>query len=447
MDLQPSSTIKTYSYPNGEIQRVQSVSLPDWTSLDFAKPLPNPGAFRQLCELYENFIVPRAPYLFGTVAFFSLPEDMDMPFPMETKYGTVANKLEAASIALRSYMHNSRFSPDEKGRAFIEELEKRGLFKMIKGKRPFHGRILPVSGDMGLLSSLAGSSSLVANSSFFTMDMFDLGSPYDIIGRPIGLWVKDGVCTNPPLFEREALLVRKDGSVKIERPKLSDLSLEIGGKEYIPGKNCSLYERPHIRKAPGKGYSAAIAGNKVIASVKDFRMIIPSAGFILKTKEYIPPGTEVIYHGFEDVIFGIQVGNSIVRDGVPTKEFISYFSNIRNPFKLPIPPSLYPLDFEKARAPRMALGCGKDQRPVILWAEGPGKFDDLSIKGEFSCGASLSEMTDICQDLGLVNAINLDGGGSAQMIINGKRSLLISDRHIEDNSEYERSIPIGLMAK
>ena len=442
MEIQ--SEIKIYDFGNGDKLRVQSALLPGWTSLDHVKPLPNPGAFDQVCELYEKFILPKAPYLFGTLIFFSLPEDMDMPFPFDSGKGEVSGRLEAASIALQRCIKGGKFLPGEKEQAFIEKLRERGLFRIIKGIRPLHAKILPISPEMGLLSSIKDDHDMVCNSSFFTMDMFDIGSPYDYIGRPIGLCVKNGVCTYPPLFEREALLVRKDGKIKIEKPKLSDMSFVINGKEYTPGKNAELFERPKKRKAKRKGYSIAIAGNKVIAVCKDRKMIIPSAGFILKTNEYIAPGTEVVYKGFEDVLFGIQVGNSIIKDGVPTEGFISYFSNIRNPFKLPIPPSLYPLDFEKARAPRMAIGNNKDGDPVIVWAEGPGKFDDLSKKGDWSCGASLSEMALICRDLGLINAVNLDGGGSAQMIIHGKRSLLISDRHKEDNSEYERSIPIGL---
>ena len=54
-------------------------------------------------------------------------------------------------------------------------------------------------------------------------------------------------------------------------------------------------------------------------------------------------------------------------------------------------------------------------------------------------------MAEIALDLGLVNAINLDGGGSAQILLNNKRSLRISDRNKMDNSEAERLIPQGLI--
>ena len=442
--------VRTIRYPDGEIQRVQSVTLPGWTSLEFERPLPNPGAFSQVCDLYEKFIIPKAPYLFGTLVFFSLPGDMDMPFSFETPYGTVKDRETAAAIGLRRYLKGNRFEPsDETGKRFTEELRKRGLLRILKGTRPFHGKIMCVSSELGLLSSLSAERSFVSNAGFFTMDMFDLGSPYDIIGRPVGLMVKDGVCLSPPLFGREALIVKKDGSIGIEQPQLFGMRFVIKGKTYIPGADAKLFERPQRRYTDPHGLNLMIIGNRVIAAAKNKRTVIPSAGFVLRIEEDtegIGPGDEVTYEGFEDVLFGIQAGNSAVKDGAPVDRFISYFSNICDPFKLPIPPSLYPLDYDKARAPRMALGSDAEGNPVIVWAEGPGKFDDLSqsCSGLFSCGASLSEMAAICRDLGLVSAVNLDGGGSAQILLDGRRSLLISDRHKENDTEYERSVPIGL---
>ena len=56
-------------------------------------------------------------------------------------------------------------------------------------------------------------------------------------------------------------------------------------------------------------------------------------------------------------------------------------------------------------------------------------------------------MADIAAELGLVNAVNLDGGGSAQILVRNERSLRISDRNKEDNSDAERLVPLGLVVK
>ena len=77
------------------------------------------------------------------------------------------------------------------------------------------------------------------------------------------------------------------------------------------------------------------------------------------------------------------------------------------------------------------------------WAEGAGKLRYEA--GRDSCGASLAELGEICEELGMLNAVNLDGGGSAQILMRNARSLLISDRNPTDNSEMERVVPLGLM--
>jgi exopolysaccharide biosynthesis protein len=57
-----------------------------------------------------------------------------------------------------------------------------------------------------------------------------------------------------------------------------------------------------------------------------------------------------------------------------------------------------------------------------------------------SRGASLLELARFCEEEGYVDIVNLDGGGSAQILIDGKRHLQISDRYPSDE-EAERPIP------
>ena len=56
-------------------------------------------------------------------------------------------------------------------------------------------------------------------------------------------------------------------------------------------------------------------------------------------------------------------------------------------------------------------------------------------------------MAEIAQELGLYNAVNLDGGGSAQILVNGEKVLHISDRNKVDNTDAERLIPLGLVVR
>ena len=299
----------------------------------------------------------------------------------------------------------------------------------------------------GCLTETAPEAALKVNASFFIMDRFDCATVYDHVGTPIGLNVRDGVVSRPPLYGREALLVDRDGRVSIRNLDIRDLRVEINGTVYTHGQNARIYTRPGRFRSPvGSGTSLVIIGNQVAAVAKG-SVPIPASGFVLcpRLPCQVKPDDRVTYRGLEDTAFGIQVGNSILRDGIPTDRFRSRFYNIRHLEPVPYPPSLYPMDFDHARAARIALGADRDGKPMLLWAEGAAKFGH--IPGSGSCGASLSEMAVLCADAGMVNAVNLDGGGSAQILLHGQRSLKISDRSPRDFSETERPVPLGLVVR
>ena len=382
---------------------------------------------------------------------FHIPEDMVVEFPFETgKYGMVGDRLTAASAAIQKGVRIVRGKlkfTDSKVKKFWQALEERDCIHVIRGKLPIK-KVIPVGSFTGYLSENKPDAAMKVNASFFIMDSFDCATVYDYVGAILGLCVKNGVIENPPLYHREALLVKKDGTVSITEMDVRDLQVEINGKSYIHGKNAVIYSRPERARTPGgKGKKIVIIGNRVAAVKENGSVPIPASGFVLcpNKESNVRPGDQVVYHGLEEVQFGIQVGNSIIRDGGKTEQFISKFYNIRKLEKIPFPPSLYPMDFENARAARIALGSDKNGKPMLFWAEGAGKLN--YIPGKDSAGASLKEMAEIAEDLGMVNAVNLDGGGSAQILMNNKRCLRISDRNKEDNSDAERLIPLGLMVR
>lgn len=70
--------------------------------------------------------------------------------------------------------------------------------------------------------------------------------------------------------------------------------------------------------------------------------------------------------------------------------------------------------------PRTAMGYTKDNQLVVLAVQGrsPGLAD----------GASLTQLAIILKDLGCWEALNLDGGGSSCLLINGKETITPSDK-------------------
>ncbi len=438
--------VHTFRYENGLIQKVQSVRLDRFEDLHFFSPSYSKEVFHRICSLYRDFIIKKYAWLFGKVVIYELPEDvvLDLPDTYE-EHGQIFDPLAILTIQFEKHIkvkNGKLVFTDEKVREIFERLKEIGSLCVAEGKRNSIF-FLPVSRKLGLMSESFKDAKVKVNSSFFVMDLFDRATVYDQAGFPVGLRLENGRVLSPPLFDREVLMVEKKGKVKISRLSIKDLSVVIDGIEYRDGLNASFYSRPGFAVSDKGGFDIVICDDEVMAVKKGGQTAVPASGFVMKVKEELQiKDRKVSYRGFDDLSFAIQVGNSAIVDGKKTERFLSPFYNFLRPSSVAYPPSMYPLNYKKARAPRIILGSDKDDRPVFLWIEGAGKFG--YVKGRDSCGASLSEAAEICEKLGLINAIHLDGGGSAQILIDNKRQLLLSDRDQETYSEIERGIPVGL---
>lgn len=75
-------------------------------------------------------------------------------------------------------------------------------------------------------------------------------------------------------------------------------------------------------------------------------------------------------------------------------------------------PGIYGSGFADARHPRTAVGVRADGRILLVTVDGR--------QPERSVGMTIVELTSLLLDLGAVEAINMDGGGSTTMVIDGK---------------------------
>lgn len=82
--------------------------------------------------------------------------------------------------------------------------------------------------------------------------------------------------------------------------------------------------------------------------------------------------------------------------------------------------------------PRTAMGYTKDGKLIILVVQG---------RSESSGGATLTQEAQIMKDLGCWEALNLDGGGSSCMLVNGKETIKPSDK------EGQRAVPAVFIIK
>ncbi|MFM9021198.1 MAG: phosphodiester glycosidase family protein [Sediminibacterium sp.] len=81
----------------------------------------------------------------------------------------------------------------------------------------------------------------------------------------------------------------------------------------------------------------------------------------------------------------------------------------------------------KDKHPRTAMGYTADGRLILLVVEGrnPGKAE----------GATLPQLAEMFRQLGCIEALNLDGGGSSCLLVNGKNTIQPSDK------EGQRPVP------
>ena len=443
--------IRTFAHENGAIQKVQVVKLDCWEELSFFTPAYSQEAFERFCDIYREQLLPKFPYLFSEIVMFCLSEDVDLPETWyDRKYGTITDRNIMANLILREGVSFKNGQPSFKlfaAEKLWQQLEKNNCVQVLKGKGRYK-QVITVSRNIGMLSTDKESSPVRFNTSFFLFDPIDVFNPYDVMGEPYGLLVSNGSIERTPLYDRDCLLVDENNNVEIKKIGLKDLTIEINGISYKPGEDVIIYERPRYGKAPetsGKQY--AVSGNRIIAIKDGGETTVPLAGFVMEFKEEpdLKGNERVNYKGLENIKFGIQCANAAVKEGKIVTEFTSAFYNLKKLNRVPYPPCTYPMNYRKDRAARMVIGADKENKPMVIWLEGAGKFGYT--EGKDSCGATLLDVAKLCKQCGMENGINIDGGGSAQILVNNKRELKISDRKPIDNSEVERPVPVGLCVK
>ncbi|MGN1398507.1 MAG: phosphodiester glycosidase family protein [Erysipelotrichaceae bacterium] len=443
-----SSQVYDFTFADGLNQKVQKVTLDSFNQLQFLQPKYDPNSFEAICHLYSQFFIQKFSFICGWLIVYTISDDIVLPQSFyHDGNSTFFDKLSCLNKRFRQTikLKNDRLIfADQEVEALFNQLLDNKQLQIIKGQRKSL-TFLPVSDHFGYLSSHLDDYQLLVNSHFFVMLHFDCDSCFDSVSTPVGLMVKDGNILSPNLYDRECLLV-KNNKVSIEKISLSQLKIEIDGQVYQDKLNCQLCQRDKYRRTKKGGFDLIVVNDKVLACRKNGGSEVPESGYVIKLdKEISLKDNTVRYHGLEDVSFGISVGNSTVINGVVTDKFISPFHKMLKPFENAFVPAVYPTNFAKDRAPRIVLGADKDGKPLLLWFEGAGKYG--YDKQRDSCGASLKEVGDVCQKLGMYNGINLDGGGSAQILLHKKRCLKISDRNSTTFLEEERAIPIGLAVK
>ena len=231
-------------------------------------------------------------------------------------------------------------------------------------------------------------------------------------GVPLGTLMIDGKIYTGPIYNRVAMGIGDDG-FKVAR-------IEMNAKLKAKGKTLNLdninqprmlsgysliYTREWGEKAPVSpkyGYQIAIKDNKIIQSSSN-PLVIPEGGYVI-----VAP-----YRSLEPFLkeSKVEVEINTIPDWKNMKHIISGGPYLVKDSEVYVDISAEKLGAIGGKNPRTAIGYTKDNHLIMVAVDG---------RENQSVGMTLMQLASFMKSIGCTNAINLDGGGSTVMYVNGQ---------------------------
>lgn len=242
------------------------------------------------------------------------------------------------------------------------------------------------------------------------------GGYFSLDGSLIGNTRIDGRTAGTTYFDRTSLGFMPDGSLKLAASQYYG-EVEMGGsKAYLSGVNCprgennttlynSLFGDYTGTNEFGREY---VVENGIVTAINQSNSLIP------------PNGQVISVHGTaQDIFANVKVGDRVKigesfgeeLDSAPTIVGAGPELLRDGAVHVTAAQEEFPADIAKGRAPRTALGIKADGKIILLVVDG---------RQSHSIGTTLTETAQLLQKFGAVNAFNLDGGGSSEMVLQGE---------------------------
>jgi len=262
-----------------------------------------------------------------------------------------------------------------------------------------------------------------------------LGLPETYIGSPLGLLISGGEMLCPPLFNKPALLIRKDGSIDISRVNCSGgLDLFIGGKQIrfsavdrnpgSTGGKRAFYDLlwPDDYFEGAGRIIVRLAGNQVKEIYQSTEgeqvRLIPVGLTLAFSKEGFPTGLkagdklQISLPVYKDVVHAVEAGPLLLDQGdiaidMEEEGWLSSFS---------IRTQAARIDYTAMRGPKIAVGVNAEGELLVLTING---------RIRESVGATHADMAAVLKRHGMERAMGFDPGGSSTLVV-GERVLNIS---------------------
>ncbi len=274
------------------------------------------------------------------------------------------------------------------------------------------------------------------------------GGYFHYSGRPLGLLYLNGMLVSEPLYKRTSLLIDRNKKLSFAQVdwkgefKAAELSRsfsingvnrDAGAEEIVVFNSYYGARMPALREGY---YDIVVRSGEILGTESEsgIETPIPPDGYLIRVgsektelinllSELKGKTAELKYNFSPDlesknIIHAVGGGPRLLADGE---------------VKITGEEEKFQPDILNGRAPRTALGLTADNHLLMLTIDGR--------QTEFSIGMTLQETAEILKNLGAVEAMNLDGGASARMVIRGftmnspSAERLISNGVIVNNEE------------
>jgi len=274
------------------------------------------------------------------------------------------------------------------------------------------------------------------------------GGYFHYSGRPLGLLYLNGMLVSEPLYKRTSLLIDRNKKLSFAQVdwkgefKAAELSRsfsingvnrDAGAEEIVVFNSYYGARMPALREGY---YDIVVRSGEILGTETEpgIETPIPPDGYLIRVgsektelinllSELKGKTAELKYNFSPDlesknIIHAVGGGPRLLADGE---------------VKITGEEEKFQPDILNGRAPRTALGLTADNHLLMLTIDGR--------QTEFSIGMTLQETAEILKNLGAVEAMNLDGGASARMVIRGftmnspSAERLISNGVIVNNEE------------
>lgn len=276
------------------------------------------------------------------------------------------------------------------------------------------------------INNIASNSKIAINGTYFKQDT----------GTPLGALVIDNKIITGPIYERVAMGISDSGFktsrtafdgyvIKNEKTKIK---IDNINQPRMMLSQVLIYTKAWGEKSPvtkAETRHISIKENK-ITEISKLPLLIPENGYVI-TAPY-------------EKIKSLKKGDKITTQYKITPEWkeinhiISGGPYLMKNGNIFIDVTAEKLNSITGRNPRTAIGYTKDNVLIMVTVDG---------RKEGSSGVTLNELANIMKELGCYEAINLDGGSSTVMYVDGK---ILSGSNIKNSSAISNALTVRIKA-